>query len=948
MSTKKFRLTMVCVAFFASLAMTLRANVSVITDPQASPRELFGVTKLTTVLEATNFNAPEGASVLAAIYSSRIFDSVPNLARFTPGETEAFHLFRVGNKWLVVGSDASGVLYGCMELAHRCSVAGTLPAELNVTDKPAFKIRGSNLFWMKSGSNLFTMEKGGYNWPVVPQEFPWFFDRSLMIRYLDELAENRYNAIFFWNGHPFPFFLKLPRYPEAATLNDSDLERNIEYLKWFTAEADRRGIWTVFHFYNIHVSPGFAKAHQNEGVHVENAKSTPLLENYTRYCVSEFVKSYPNVGLMLTAGEALKVKPEEFVRDAIIPGIKDSGRSPPLIIRQWRIDPDRYRDIIKPNYENLYTMMKHNTEMIVSPYPDPRNKTWVSFGQNHIVNMHEMADVKPFRWGSPIFIQQMVSIWKSMNISGMHIYPMTSWMWPASLDKADILTIDRDRIWIEAFGRYGWQPDRPAAEEERFWKGKLAERFGSSIAGGAIYDFYTKTGPILPGLQNIVNIYNMNYHPTTVGQEASLNGILHSDRWEGVGDYLARPLDDFTLALYEQRFGKLDGPARLRPPLSVKQYLSPHEAAPDPLKVSALFVELAGQAMNDLRSAQGTVSHEPEEFARFITDSQCILYLAQFYHAKLEATVEKGLYDASGGTAHYDRMLEKLDESVSNYCRLDTLASSVYRQPTDLGDWYSWDTVRKGFEEEAAFYHEQKQISRLGADVVYLGVDGPVSDASNMFHWLLEDRRRAAGWTAQSYHLDKNPFARARLVVVYDTDSPDFRRYAGLLDKFLKRGGKLLVWDSQARAATSPLLNGITFATDSSHRSGDHFAFTDVSHPLIQGLAGSTITLDKDCTPASSMKGVSADWQELAYTVLGSVSWKQFYEGDQTFGPRWTSLMDPARVPLIVARHYGAGEIVFAQLGSYNAEPGSQNSPPKAPPHLRTLVDNLVTWAGAN
>jgi len=124
-----------------------------------------------------------------------------------------------------------------------------------------------------------------------------------------------------------------------------------------------------------------------------------------RHCVSEFVKSYPSVGLMLTAGEALHIKAEEFVRDAIIAGIKDSGKHPPLIVRQWTIDPYRFRDIIKPNYDNLYTMMKHNTEMIVSPYPDPRHATWISFGQNHIVNVHENGDIKPFRWGSPVFIQ---------------------------------------------------------------------------------------------------------------------------------------------------------------------------------------------------------------------------------------------------------------------------------------------------------------------------------------------------------------------------------------------------------------------------------------------------------------------------------------------------------------------------------------------------------------
>ena len=75
---------------------------------------------------------------------------------------------------------------------------------------------------------------------------------------------------------PFPISWNCPNYPEARDLSDADLARNIEQLKWFTAEADRRGIWTVLHFYNIHVSPNFAKAHEQRGrTRLENAVAAP-------------------------------------------------------------------------------------------------------------------------------------------------------------------------------------------------------------------------------------------------------------------------------------------------------------------------------------------------------------------------------------------------------------------------------------------------------------------------------------------------------------------------------------------------------------------------------------------------------------------------------------------------------------------------------------------------
>ena len=572
------------------------AALRVSLDAAATPREKYGAAQLEAALAAPEVRLPASAHVIAAVRRSALLASHTGLPVFGASDSEAFHLRRAGNDWLIVGSDPSGVLYGCLELARRVSVSKTLPQQIDFTDRPAFRIRGTNLFWMK---------RGDYNFPVVPKEFPWFFDRALMTRYLDELARNRYNTIFFWNGHPFPYFLKLAKFPEARMLGDAELDQNIEYLKWFTSEADKRGLWTVFHFYNIHVSPNFAKAHFNEGVREENPASTPLLAAYMRYCVSEFVNSYPSVGLMLTAGEALHIKSEEYVRDVIVAGIKDTGKKPPLIVRQWWIDPTRYRDIIRPSYDNLYTMMKHNTEMIVSPHPDPRHAIWLSYGQSHIVNVHELGDVKPFRWGSPVWIQQMVSIWKTMGISGFHLYPMTSWMWPDALDQTEphLSVIDRDRIWIEAFGRYGWNPERPATEEEAFWRQELADKFGHPDAGKAVYNYYVKTGPILPGIQNVVNIYNMNYHPTAVSQEASLNGILHSDRWEGVGDYLARPLDEFTLRRYEQRYGKLSAEARRQPPLSVKQYLAPHAEGVEPMPLMDLFATMAEESLAGTRGS---------------------------------------------------------------------------------------------------------------------------------------------------------------------------------------------------------------------------------------------------------------------------------------------------------------------------------------------------------
>ncbi len=331
--------------------------------------------------------------------------------------------------------------------------------------------------------------------------------------------------------------------------------------------------------------------------------------------------------------------------------------------------------------------------------------------------------------------------------------------------------IDRDRIWIEAFGRYGWNPERPQSAEKAFWEERIAQQFGSGAAGKAIYEYYVKTGPIMPGIQNVVNVFNMNYHPTAVSQEATLNGILHSDRWEGVGDFLARPLDEYTLELYEKRYGKLAPELRSKPPLSAKEVVA-HATGIDPVSLSELFVSMAAASMAGLNASRKAVTRESEEYGRFIRDNECLIRIARFYRAKLEAAIEKGRFDSSGDTAHYKKMLSKLDESLSEYKALTEIATAAYRHATDLGDYYKWTTVRDAFTAEATFYHSQANIAARGADIVYFGPDRPVNDATNAFHWTLENARADSDKTAQSYAFGKDPLARAKLAVVYDLSSP--------------------------------------------------------------------------------------------------------------------------------------------------------------------------------
>jgi len=226
-----------------------------------------------------------------------------------------------------------------------------------------------------------------------------------------------------------------------------------------------------------------------------------------------------------------------------------------------------------------------------------------------------------------------------------------------------------------------------------------------------------------------------------------------------------------------------------------------------------------------------------------------------------------------------------------------------------------------------------------------------MNNAGNAFHWLVEHYRTEAGWSAQSYRFGDDPLRRAKVVVVYDLNSPQYRRYADALAGWVERGGRMIIWDAGSASPANPLLAGIQFVSDTSHRRPSEFAFSGDRHPLLRGLLGEKYEMQTGCSIVPTIANSSPDWQELAYTVVPSVSTGQFYSGDQPFGPRWVSLMDPSRMPLALMRRYGKGEVVFAQLGTCNIAPkagAAAGQIDRAPLYLRELAKNLIAWAAPN
>ncbi|MGG1514177.1 hypothetical protein ABE504_02110 [Paenibacillus oryzisoli] len=593
----------------------------------------------------------------------------------SPGK-EGFYLATLPGGLIVVsGGNDTGALYGAQELARRIRKAGRVPELVAVGETPAFVLRGPVLGLQKT---LIEPPRRTYEYPITPDRFPWFYDKQMWQEYLDMLLEQRSNVVYIWTGHPFASLVKLKDYPEALEVTEEEYLQNVEIFHWLTAEADKRGIWVVLNFYNIHIPLPFAEKH---GLELHQPKPLPITADYTRKSIAEFVRSFPNVGIMLCLGEALhgSVYGMEWFTETIIAGMKEGladlkvKELPPIILRAHAVKAEPIVEKALPLYPNLYTEAKYNGESLTTWTP---RGGWVQTHNNlssmqsvHIVNIHILANLEPFRYGAPAFIQKSMQAAKHrQQANGLHVYPLFYWDWPYTADKVSprLRQVERDWIWYAAWARYAWNPDRDQETERSYWAEELASRFGSQEAGAALLEAYDAFGECAPRLLRRFGITEGNRQTLSLGM--TMSQLTNPDRyspykalWEDHAPQGER------LELYAER--EANG--------------EPHigETPLDVVEAAEMFADLAAEA---IERARPHVTSNPEEFERIATDIQAIRYMVRFYGAKVRAAVQVLLYKQAAKGDYLTRLevLEKglpyLQESVEWYRKLTALTEKTY------------------------------------------------------------------------------------------------------------------------------------------------------------------------------------------------------------------------------------------------------------------------------
>lgn len=662
-----------------------RTTGNILISKENHSRIRFGATKIQDCLRKLNIQSqislaekinPGNPQVVIGVYTDLIFkNQLPDAIQQKVSSIgkEGFYIYTNKKNIFVIGSDASGALYGCLELAERINKEGKLPQTLAMADHPEMILRGTCIGLQKPD---YLPGHDVYEYPYTPETFPWLYDKELWIKYLDMMVENRYNSLYLWNGHPFSSLVRLKDYPYAVEVDDATFKKNEEIFKFLTTEADKRGIWVIQMFYNIIIPKPFADQH---GLKTQdrNRPIIPIIADYTRKSIAAFVEKYPNVGLMVALGEAMEGVGQDDIdwfTKTIIPGVKDGLKAanikaePPIVLRAHDTDAPAVMKAALPLYKNLYTENKFNGEALTTYEPRGAwaelNRKLANIGTINISNVHILANLEPFRYGSADFIQKSVQAMnQNYGAKGLHLYPQASyWDWPYTADKSAkrILEVERDWIWYKEWARYAWNSQRDRSAEVNYWSGQLAQKYGTDLTSGkAILDAYEASGEISPKLLRRYGITDGNRQTLTLGM--LMTQLINPFRY-GL----------FTL-LYESEAPE----GEMIIDYAEKEWKKQGHIGETPMRVAQEVVVHGRDAIKAINQVK-QVGQNKEEFRRLKNDIYCYDAMANFYADKVKSALWILRYKYSNNVTDLEKALPFLKSSVKHYAGLVKLTEEEY------------------------------------------------------------------------------------------------------------------------------------------------------------------------------------------------------------------------------------------------------------------------------
>jgi hypothetical protein len=345
-------------------------------------------------------------------------------------------------------------------------------------------------------------------------------------------------------------------------------------------------------------------------------------------------------------------------------------------------------------YKNIYTMAKYNGESLTTWEPrgewQRRHLAMSALTSNHVVNVHILANLEPFRYGAQRFIKKSVQASRDrLGATGIHLYPLFYWDWPLSPDIAEpqLKQWDRDWIWFEAWARYAWNPDIPEVADREYWIARLTEMYGTRRAAEKILAAYNNAGECAPRLLRRFGITEGNRQTLSLGM--TLDQLVDPEKY--------RPWPDLW---------KCQSPPgeRLGEYARREWADEPHEGETPPQIIREVLT-FSQQAVGAVEAAVPHVTKNRQEFKRLRNDVYCIRAMTESYAEKVRAAMLVLRYRFSHELSDMEKAETHLAKSFEAYLRLAELTRDTYHFANSLQTSHRKIPFSGGEDGHPANYH---------------------------------------------------------------------------------------------------------------------------------------------------------------------------------------------------------------------------------------------------
>jgi hypothetical protein len=504
-----------------------------------------------------------------------------------------------------------------------------------------------------------------------------FWDHERWEKLLILRAEEGYNSIYWW-VNPWieeswqSWFIAHKDYPEARVLSDEQFSRVQDQLNWLYNRAHQLGMRNFQFNHCIVTTKPFAAAHDLKGVGIEGdfrgaewGDRNEVTRGFTEKTIAELFQTYEALdGLMCPLGDSLPGKRSSWYREAIVPGLRRSGRDPICIIETWQLPFEDFMEDIanKDIYPNTWVNVDFNGENLTDDRPYPIAARWAERGG--LPTIYEILDLDfegnlPFN--GPRYAYNIArNLRKVDNCVGFNY-------WGEPHRDAE------NYLFRKALAYYG-KTAEPYSDEP--WVKILAEKFGDADAAQHFLKAYEMSGHITPEVCALVWVPIC----TLEGRQLSLKYWFLSNLGKNVriGYYngTARGTEILPVKYYAWVVAEL-GEQWVNGDRLGSDYKSPSneqvykwELADHPVTPEAHMAkirQLGERALAEAELAMKTVKTQHDEAQAIYNYMQAYKLLADYYEKKVLTAVSALVYGFGGPVKYRDEAQQLADEVVRLY-----------------------------------------------------------------------------------------------------------------------------------------------------------------------------------------------------------------------------------------------------------------------------------------